>query len=231
MTEQVMFDFETMGVGRDAAVVALGAVKFNPQGTITDEFYARIELESSVAAGLQMDASTVLWWLNQAADARAELTDKSLERWPLQKALVAFSEWLIQGRDDEDEFPPPRGTFELWSCGPDDLIWLRSAYAAAGLVMPVNFGDWRDFRTERQRWPQVNVEYGGTAHNALDDARNQALHLAAINRYVSALGECLEPFFTNEELDSAIAAGADQAVADNAITSFLITRRERLGLN
>lgn len=238
MTEHVMFDFETMGIENDAAVVALGAVKFNPMGDIVDEFYARIDLESAVNAGLTLSASTILWWLRQSDAARAELTDKSLERWPLQQALVAFSEWLIQNRDEDDEFPAPRNTFEMWSNGAKDMAWIESAYKHAGLVVPFHFGDWRDFRTERQRWPQVTVEYGGTAHNALDDARNQALHLAAINRYVAALGESLEPFFTMDELEwartAALGASTGETIDANttqsALEAFLGARRERLGL-
>lgn len=226
MTQHVMFDFETLGIDNDAAVVALGAVKFNPMGAITDEFYARIDLQSSVNAGLTLSASTILWWLGQSDAARAELTDKNLERYPLQQALVAFSEWLIQDLDDENEFPPPRGAFELWSNGAKDMAWIESAYKAAGLVLPFHYGDWRDFRTERDRWPQVAYTYGGTAHNALDDARNQALYLASINRYIAALSESLEPCFTSDELNA-----AEQGITvTDKLEQFVVQRRERLGL-
>ena len=74
MTEKqhIMLDLETMGKGPRAAIVAIGCVRIE-QGAITDTYYRRVNLESSLQAGLKVDASTVNWWLNQDAAARAEV--------------------------------------------------------------------------------------------------------------------------------------------------------------
>ena len=67
-----VLDLETMSKGPRAAIVALACVRIE-QGTITDSLYHRVCLESSLQAGLVMDASTVNWWLKQDAPARAEV--------------------------------------------------------------------------------------------------------------------------------------------------------------
>ena len=77
----VMLDLETMGLGPNAAIIAIGAVMFDPETMqLGSEFYRIINLESAVAAGGIMDAGTVMWWLEQGAAARAELTSDKIGR-------------------------------------------------------------------------------------------------------------------------------------------------------
>jgi len=66
----IMLDLETMGNGNNAAIIAIGAVKFDQD--ITDRFYKTIDLDSSVDVGLEIDPSTVLWWMKQGDDARGQ---------------------------------------------------------------------------------------------------------------------------------------------------------------
>ncbi|MFM9673750.1 3'-5' exonuclease, partial [Streptomyces galilaeus] len=69
----VMLDLETMGQGNNAAIVAIGAVFFEPTtGEIGDTFYRKIDLESAAQYG-EIDPNTVLWWLKQSDAARAEI--------------------------------------------------------------------------------------------------------------------------------------------------------------
>ena len=72
MKTQVMIDLESLGTKPGSALVALGAVKFG-NGEILAEFYERIDVESCVQLGLEMDTSTVMWWLKQA-DGRDQKT-------------------------------------------------------------------------------------------------------------------------------------------------------------
>ena len=51
-----VLDLETMGKGPTAAIVAIGCVRIE-QGTITGSFYRRVSLQTSLLAGLQVDAS------------------------------------------------------------------------------------------------------------------------------------------------------------------------------
>lgn len=163
----VMLDLETFGNGNDAAIVSIGAVKFN-QTEILDEFHVAVDPESCTAFGLKIDASTVMWWLDpDRAAARAALLD--LVQVDLGSALVGLTEWL--GND----------IAAIWGNGATfDNVILRSAYRACRMEYPVGF--WQDqcYRTLKYRAPGIEIVREGTHHDALDDARCQAKHLQAI---------------------------------------------------
>jgi hypothetical protein len=121
----------------------------------------------------------------------------------------------------------------VWASSRKDFTWLDSAYAAVGMKNPVDYRSERCFRTLRQEFAHVQCEYGGTAHNAIDDATNQALHLAAINRYRAAQAEALEPFFTKDELDAynaTVSYHAAESANDEGLAALMAARKKRLGL-
>ena len=160
-----MLDLETLGNSPGSVIVALGAVKFG-EGEITATFYERIDPESCVAAGLQMDCATVLWWLRQADQARLEITKPGK---PLPEVLTSFAAWI--GADD----------VELWGNGAAfDNVVLASAYDATGIPRPWKFWNDRCYRTLKSLHPEIPVERSGTHHHALDDATSQALHFMEI---------------------------------------------------
>lgn len=162
----VMLDLETMGNGPSAAIVAIGAVRFG-DGVTGDEFYERVNLESSLAIGLKMDASTVLWWMQQSDAARAELYRR--DGCPIELALEKFAAWL-----------PPLDA-QVWGNGASfDNVILNTAYRFAGKEGPWKFWNDRCYRTIKALHPHIKVEQRGTHHHALDDARSQARHLMQI---------------------------------------------------
>lgn len=170
----VMVDLETLGNGSDAAIVAIGAVRFHTQQPCTmftsDQlFYRVVSLESSTKAGGKIDASTVLWWVKQSEDARRIFNQEGVE---LKDALQDFY-----------EFVPTKETF-LFGCGAtfDNMI-LRHAYKCVGLTYPVTFRHDVCYRTLRYLvdFKAPNV---GVLHNALDDAKSQTLHLFQILKEV-----------------------------------------------
>ena len=79
MPLEVMLDLETMSTSSSAAIVSIGAVKFDPHGKIGDfgdpanaeykPFYCTVELTSCIDAGLHVSGSTIEWWLKQENDA------------------------------------------------------------------------------------------------------------------------------------------------------------------
>ena len=173
MTTHIMLDIETMGTSSYAAVVSIGAVKFDPNGKevdVTDSFYTPITLSSSMKAGLRIDADTIEWWMGQG-DAR--------ERWlaepkvDLDEALLGFSEWY--GNDD---------TVPVWGNGATfDNVILSNAYQALGIDRPWSYRADRCFRTIKSIvQPPVKAPKYGTAHHALDDAIAQAMWLQKIVR-------------------------------------------------
>lgn len=159
--KNIMLDLETLGNKPGAVIVAIGAVAF-AGGQVEESFYARINAESAVQAGLKLDVSTVLWWMKQGDAARAELNKPGDD---LAIALEYFKDFV------------PKDAL-VWGNGSDfDNTILAAAYDACGLLLPWKFWNNRCYRTLKALRPEIKLVNTGTAHNALDDARAQALHL------------------------------------------------------
>jgi len=165
----IMLDLETMGNGPGAAIIAIGACYFGKHG-VGETFYRIVSLESSVQCGGIMDASTVLWWMQQGDAARTEFSRKGVE---IVTALIEFAAWC-----DPDA--------EVWGDGAAfDNVILASAYRRMNLPIPWKFWNDRCYRTVKSRSNVPMPPRKGTAHNALDDAINQAYHLIAIDASVN----------------------------------------------
>ncbi len=158
-----MLDLETLGNAPGSVIVSIGAVKFGG-GQILDTFYRCIDAESCVRQGLRMDTSTVLWWMKQGDEARAELNKPAED---LAKVLLAFSQWL-----------DPNTPAEIWGNGATfDNVLLAEAYVACGMRRPWKYSNDRCYRTVKALHPHILLSRTGTHHNALDDATSQAQHL------------------------------------------------------
>lgn len=159
--KNIMLDLETLGNKPGAVIVAIGAARFG-NGQVVETFYARVDAQSCVSAGLKLDASTVLWWMKQSDAARAELNRPGDS---LAGALNYFKDFL--SKDDL-----------VWGNGSDfDNTILAAAYEACQLPLPWKFWNNRCYRTLKALRPEVKFENFGTVHNALDDAKAQAHHL------------------------------------------------------
>ncbi|MEI6177669.1 MAG: 3'-5' exonuclease [Verrucomicrobiota bacterium] len=165
MKTNIMLDIETLGNRPGSAIVWIGAVKFG-EGKILDEFYIRINAESCIQIGLQMDTSTVLWWLKQADGPRLEITKPGVD---IAVALAEFSKWVA----DPDAC--------VWGNGAAfDNALLDAAYHAASRRTPWKYSNDRCYRTVKSLHPYIPMERSGEHHHALDDARDQAHHLMDI---------------------------------------------------
>ena len=169
---EVMVDLETLGNGSNAVIISIGAVAFDPQsGKIESEFYVNVDPQSCVDAGLKMDVSTVMWWMKQSDEARAAFNKENM---PLEVALTTFKTWYPQGA-------------ALWGNGATfDNVILSNAYTLAGIYRPWHFTKDRCYRTLKALRPDIKQEKVGVAHNALDDAKFQALHACKLLRALGA---------------------------------------------
>lgn len=159
-----MIDLETLGVRPGSAILTIGAVRFNSTG-LKDEFYARIDAKSCVDCGLQIDVSTVMWWLQQGDEARKALVQPGRL---LKDVLQDFASWSAEPDT-------------LWGNGASfDNSLLSEAYLLSGIPQPWKFWNDRCYRTLKGVFPEVPFQRTGTHHNALDDAKSQALHLIEI---------------------------------------------------
>lgn len=160
----VMIDLETMDTAPTAAIVSIGAVQFNNLG-IVKEFYKVIDLESCVRAGLTMSASTVNWWLRQPN--KTDTFDENKSEL-LSSVLNSFNGWMPDNS-------------RVWGNGSDfDNAILSNAYNTSVIVRPWRYYNNACYRTLKNLAPDVKIARVGSHHNALDDARSQALHLIAI---------------------------------------------------
>ena len=164
----IMLDLETMGNGSDCAIVAIGAVAFDMKTrTVGESFYCVVDLTSSIKTGGVCDGSTIMWWMEQSEEARAALTRQKGVH--LAQALASFAVWYDRVAGTEGD---------VWGNGATaDNVWLSNAYRRLELRRPWSYKQDRCYRTVRALFPQVEREPYGTAHNALDDAMGQALHL------------------------------------------------------
>lgn len=165
----VMVDLETMGTRPNAPIIAIGAVAFDANA-VHDEFYVNIDLESAVNDGFAVvDPKTVLWWVEQGGEARSSLRDNKKK---VLTALYEFRDWL---KPDE-----PEG---MWGNGASfDNVILSETYRRLNLAQPWPFWTDRCYRTMKNMYPQIKMDRSGVHHNALDDAKSQALHLITIWR-------------------------------------------------
>lgn len=168
----VMLDLETMGSSPNAAIVAIGAVAFSIEArAIGSKFYKLVDLTTAVECGGQMDAATVMWWVQQKEAARIALVADAATH--IRGALDMFADWLqvtVVGAE-------PR----VWGNGAAfDNVILASAYRNAGKPQPWKHWNDRCYRTVKALFPAVKLERSGTHHIAVDDAESQARHLIAM---------------------------------------------------
>lgn len=167
----VMIDLETVSTYADAGILSIGAVKFDETG-ILDEFYVNVKFSAIKNYDLHTEASTLRWWKEQNEAARKALFKDAK---PLEDSLHAFRTWF--GRD----------SLVTWSKGAsfDNAILpvtFRKVAEVEGydpdeFKVPFKFWDGLCARTVFEMFKEFNLEPDrvGTAHNALDDAKHQAL--------------------------------------------------------
>jgi hypothetical protein len=166
MNTDIMIDLETLATSPDAAILTIGAVKFDPFGKdieepAMDSFYVRVDLDSCDEIGLVTSDDTIAWWSNQSKEAQEEAfgTDNRLHIREAFDKLYKFC-W---------------GAKRVWSNGAGfDIVICDHVYKKLNKASPWNFWQARDVRTAFDlgidpKRPTV------TAHHALQDAYNQAV--------------------------------------------------------
>lgn len=164
----VMLDLETLGINSNAPILAIGAVYFNPESRrLGRTFYQAIELTSSLDSGAKIDASTVIWWMQQSEEARKVFIDNTIT---LTQALTNFSDFLNNTPN-----------VKIWGNGSDfDNIILANSFDRVKFPLPWKFWNNRCYRTVKNLAPHIPIHRTGIHHNALDDAISQASHLIDI---------------------------------------------------
>ena len=163
----IMVDLETVGVRPSSGILSVGAVPFNLDGIIFDPFYRKIDVSDSQMLGFTTDESTMQWW-NGQNDATREEAFSGTEG--VREVILAFGDYIKK-----------YGTIFLWGNGADfDNVLLTYHFNALGISQPWMFYNNRCFRTLKSLYPMIHYEKPVIAHNALEDAKAQAIHAVKI---------------------------------------------------
>ncbi len=179
-----MIDIETLGTAADCIVLSVGCVRFTLDGLETDAppLYVRVDMGEQLAAGRTLSPPTLKWWFGQEKAAQEALFDVRTPLVRIMELRVRLENHLI-------------GVDRIWAHGAHfDIAILDHMFR--GLSSPWSF---RDVRDDRTIWDLVDGDphftertpRAGVAHNALDDARTQALSLIAALRHLKSLGVVL----------------------------------------
>lgn len=161
----VMLDLETWGTRPGCAIRSVGAIMFDPHSDeLGSTFYRNVSDASCKEAGLHVDPGTAEWWGKQTQQARDAL---AVDPVTLTEVAEAFDLWWRK-----------QGGIFIWSHGAnfDEPIW-SAAMHGIGRRVPWKFWDSRCTRTafDVSGFDMKSVRRAGTYHNALDDARHQAI--------------------------------------------------------
>lgn len=172
---KIMVDIETLGTSKNSVILSIGAVQFSEKG-VEKKFYVQIDPTSCTDWGLQIDARTVLWWMDKNDAARKALTATKGE------ALDVALDMLIAAFKWKDA--------EVWANGIDfDFTILEEAMKATGRAVPWQFWSKMDYRTVKNLAPRAVYDAckvdNPVAHNALADATAQAATLVNLLQALS----------------------------------------------
>lgn len=179
--KHIMIDAETLGTVADAAILSIGAVKFDLDSNAVDDngFYASISIDSNSEHKRRIQEDTLTWWLKQPADAQSVFHES---KQTLGTALSELADWM----DDPD--------CHVWSNGADfDLPMIAHAFTSLGMPVPWKFYNSHCFRTYKNLPGAKNIRlpFTGTKHNALFDAVHQAKTVQAIHAKLFADNQVL----------------------------------------
>lgn len=158
----LMIDLETLGTQSSSVIMSIGAVQFDLRGNTKEVLYKKISIQSCLDAGLQVDGSTIEWWLAQDSKNTQKLMEG--ERYKLETVIDELSYFSM----DQNQ-----NSWYVWSHGSIfDIVLLENAYKAVGRK---TWWDYRNVRDTRTLFDVVNYRYKASgAHDALEDAMNQA---------------------------------------------------------
>ena len=182
----VMLDLETMGNTSNSVIVSIGAVPFDiDSGIVYEEniFYEKIDIDSCLNVGLEVNGSTIYWWLKQNKKAQKELLKNKIT---LNDALKKFYSWFLNLKE---EFKTLDGPF-IWGNGATfDITILSNAYDKIKLPEPWHYRNERDLRTLVAFEPTIREKVivnnlGYVEHNPIDDCKLQIKYCSEIWNYL-----------------------------------------------
>lgn len=189
MQTDIMIDLETLATSVDAAILTIGAVKFDPFGQdIKDpkmeKFYVTVDLDSCDEIGLVTSDDTIAWWASQSQQAQDAAFDPK-GRIHIRDAMNQLYKFCW-------------GAKRVWSNGATfDIVICETVFKKLNKAVPWKFWEIRDVRTAFDLGINPNRP-PITAHHALEDAWNQAVGIQTVYNTLrtstTSAGNYIAPF-------------------------------------
>lgn len=163
-----MIDIETLGNQSNSVITSIAGVEFDlDSGQTGKEFSINVDIQSCLDIGLEINASTLIWWFNQSKDAQMQML---VDPKPIEQALA-----LLNGFIDQKSI--------VWgnSCR-FDLGLLQNAYTKLKMEIPWRYSNERCVRTLLMFQPKMKdlIDFEGIPHNAMHDCYYQIKYCSAI---------------------------------------------------
>jgi len=172
----IMVDLETLGLGDDASIIQIGAIRFDIKtGEVLSEFNQYVDITRSTPT---VDGGTLLWWLNTNSELLLKILNGGTRS--ICVSLMKFNEW-IESQEPEDEH-----TVYLWGNGIlFDNAKIKHNMLKNNIEYPIGYKNDRDVRTllemasiktgcsESEIKGLINND-GLVEHDAIDDCIYQA---------------------------------------------------------
>ncbi|MDX5369234.1 MAG: 3'-5' exoribonuclease [Alphaproteobacteria bacterium] len=189
----VMLDLETLSTRKNAIILTIGAIKFDPLGDITqglhdptsidelkercpDHFYMKVNIESCRQLGMHADADTIKWWSTKPLEVKEEALG-GIDREPIQVMLDKLYFWFS-------------GAEAVWSNGATfDIPIISDAYNMIGRKAPWKYWNERCVRTALHLGKTEPVKPPrGQHHHPLFDCYYQTIGVQRALRNISIGG-------------------------------------------
>lgn len=172
-----MVDIETLDTRPSAVVLSIGVVLFNrrnpdvPFKELNLKFGKKEFRDEQIMMGRTVDKETVRWWKGQDAEARKLFNQANVSS--VTEALEKLSTFILAEKVN----------LLIWGNGANfDNVIVASMYDSFGMEAPWKFWNDRCFRTFKGEHGHIArpPAFEGVKHDAVDDARQQALYLQAM---------------------------------------------------
>ena len=181
----IMVDIETLGTNENSVILQIGAVAFEPNEPFEGWFLTDLSVSDQIRTYKRtVDNETLIWWMDSVGpDARTSVLQRDSYNGLVcstYNALEDFNTFIsmhIDSAFETDNF--------IWSNSPSfDLAIIKHAMRQCDIKPVWNHWDERDVRTMHHLNKTLklgfNKKIDGVAHNALDDAKGQAIYVMQI---------------------------------------------------
>lgn len=166
--KHIMIDLETLDLVPTSVILSIGAVVFDEYGLVlNEELYLIPDAQEQLDGGRTVSFDVLKWWITQNKKAKEVFNQKTDTIFKVAYSLFSF---LDKHKD-----------CTIWANGPQfDISMIENFLKQSGYSIPYKFNKVRDFRTACDTLNGWKSSSKTVSHNALQDAKDQAIHLIDI---------------------------------------------------